>query len=68
MLVGIIRIYQGVASPVVGKVVRCKFQPTCSHYGAASIMKYGTILGSLRTLGRLWRCSPWGPPPGEDLP
>jgi len=66
--VGAIRLYQSVLSPSVGRVVTCKFRPTCSHYGAGAIEKYGTVVGTARTFGRLWRCSPWGPPPGEDQP
>lgn len=68
ILVGAIRVYQSVASPLVGKVVSCKFHPTCSEYGAISIARRGTVAGTIKTAGRLWRCSPWGPAPGEDLP
>jgi len=67
-VVGAIRVYQTVGSPLVGKFANCKFQPTCSHYGLASVQKYGTLHGSARIVGRLWRCSPWGPPPGQDIP
>lgn len=66
--VGAIRLYQSVLSPSVGKVVTCKFRPTCSHYGVGAIEKYGTVVGTAKTFGRLWRCSPWGPPAGEDQP
>lgn len=68
VLVGAIHLYQATLSPLMGKVVTCKFRPTCSHYGATALEKYGTLGGTLKTVGRIWRCSPWGPPPGEDLP
>jgi putative membrane protein insertion efficiency factor len=68
VLVGAIRVYQAVLSPLVGTVVRCKFHPSCSEYGALALKRHGTVAGTVKTAGRLWRCSPWGPPPGEDLP
>jgi uncharacterized protein len=67
-LTGAINAYQATASPLVGKVCTCRFRPSCSHYGEEAIEKYGTLRGTAATMGRLWRCSPWGPPPGEDLP
>jgi hypothetical protein len=67
-LVGAINGYQAAASPLVAKVCTCRFRPSCSHYGEEAIEKYGTLRGTAKTMGRLWRCSPWGPPPGEDLP
>ncbi|MBI4566149.1 MAG: membrane protein insertion efficiency factor YidD [Planctomycetes bacterium] len=47
---------------------RCKFRPSCSEYGRQCFRKYGALSGGARTLARLWRCAPWGPPPGEDRP
>lgn len=53
--------YQAVGSPVVRAVgVRCRYQPSCSVYAVDAISHYGTLPGIVRTLGRLWRCSPWG--------
>lgn len=67
--VGVIRVYQATLSKVLKSAgAKCRFTPTCSHYGAAAIRKYGTLSGGLRTAGRIFRCAPWGPPPGEDLP
>jgi len=67
--VGVIRVYQATASPLLRKVgAKCRFTPTCSHYGVGAIQKYGTLSGGVRTVGRIFRCAPWGPPPGDDLP
>ncbi len=67
-LTGAINVYQATASPLVGKMCTCRFRPSCSHYGEEAIKKYGTLRGTAATMGRLWRCSPWGPAPGEDMP
>jgi len=37
----------------------CRFTPTCSDYGIAAIMKYGLILGGIKTFWRILRCNPW---------
>lgn len=47
---------------------RCKYQPSCSEYGRQAIVKYGFLTGVSKTAARLWRCSPWGGPPGIDPP
>lgn len=56
-----IRVYQRIGSPAVGALgIRCRYEPTCSHYAGDAIAHYGTLPGLARTIGRLWRCSPWG--------
>jgi hypothetical protein len=53
--------YQAVGSPALRAAgARCRYTPTCSHYAEDALAAYGTLEGSLRTAGRLWRCSPWG--------
>lgn len=37
----------------------CRFRPTCSEYTYQVIKRYGIILGSLKGLGRIFRCHPW---------
>src|SRR5262245_21363477 len=68
--VGMIRGYQAVRSPLLGKAgVECRFHPSCSEYAAGAIGKYGTLSGVARGSWRICRCAPWGPPPGtEDQP
>ncbi|HEV2852458.1 MAG TPA: membrane protein insertion efficiency factor YidD [Thermoanaerobaculia bacterium] len=59
-LLGAIHLYQATLSPRMGSLgVRCRFQPTCSHYGEGAIRKYGAWTGSWKTLWRILRCGPW---------
>lgn len=37
----------------------CRFNPTCSEYGAQAIEKYGVIKGGVMTCWRILRCNPW---------
>jgi putative membrane protein insertion efficiency factor len=65
VVVGLIRIYQKTLSFDHGplKVFYphgfCRFQPTCSEYGAQAISKYGVIRGGALTAWRILRCNPW---------
>lgn len=57
----LIAVYQKIGSPAVSALGgRCRYEPTCSHYAEDAIEHFGTLYGGLKTLGRLWRCSPWG--------
>lgn len=51
--------YRAHVSPHLRGVVRCRFQPTCSVYGRAAIVKYGLLVGGFKTAGRIARCGPW---------
>lgn len=53
-----IRFYQRHISP--GLPVACRYQPTCSHYGYEAIERFGLVRGSIMTLARLMRCTPFG--------
>jgi uncharacterized protein len=69
LLVGAIDLYQATLSPLLGSAgLRCRFQPTCSHYGEAAIRKYGTVKGTWKTVWRIARCGPWTPAGTVDLP
>jgi putative membrane protein insertion efficiency factor len=69
VLLGGIHLYQATLSPVLGMAgVRCRFQPTCSHYGEGAIRKYGAWKGTWKTLWRIARCGPWTPAGTVDLP
>ena len=58
LLIGLIRLYQGTLSPLIGR--SCRYTPTCSNYGIEAIQKYGPIKGSWLTLKRILSCNPWG--------
>jgi putative membrane protein insertion efficiency factor len=65
-LIAAIRFYQKGISPLKPPV--CRFQPTCSHYGAEAIERYGAARGAWLLVRRLARCHPfcrggWDPVP-----
>ena len=64
LYLAIIKIYQTVISPF--RPPRCRYTPTCSHYGKEAIIKHGPFKGGLLTVKRISRCHPWGGS-GEDL-
>lgn len=69
LLLGAIDLYQATLSPLLRQSgARCRFQPTCSHYGEMAIRKYGTVKGSLMTVWRIARCGPWTPAGTVDIP
>ena len=68
-LIGFVRLWRAVLSPLYGDV--CKFYPTCSSYGLSALETHGAIKGSWLTVRRLVRCHPWSlggydPVPGAD--
>ncbi|AWK14961.1 membrane protein insertion efficiency factor YidD [Candidatus Fukatsuia symbiotica] len=70
-LIGLIRGYQRVVSPLFGP--RCRFHPTCSDYALEALGKFGVIKGSWLTLKRVLKCHPLNsggydpvPPKSED--
>ncbi len=65
LLVGLVRIYQLLLSPIFGG--RCRFYPSCSEYFILAVRKYGAISGSFRGVWRILRCHPFHPG-GYDPP
>ena len=64
-----IHLYQATLSPRLGALgVRCRFQPSCSHYAEGAIRKYGALTGSLKAAWRVLRCGPWTPAGTIDPP
>jgi uncharacterized protein len=64
-LVGLIRLYQLLLSPLLGDV--CRFYPSCSRYAATCVERFGVFRGSFLAASRLCRCHPFHPG-GVDLP
>ena len=58
LLVGPIRLYQWLISPLLGP--NCRFTPSCSHYAIAAIERHGAGRGGWLALRRIMRCHPWG--------
>lgn len=40
----------------LGRVVKCRYTPTCSHYSEEAVQRYGIGKGLELTASRLWRC------------
>ncbi len=54
----LIKLYQWLISPLLGS--KCRYTPTCSHYGIEALKKYGPVKGLWLTIKRIVRCHPWG--------
>ncbi|HVS14978.1 MAG TPA: membrane protein insertion efficiency factor YidD [Thermoanaerobaculia bacterium] len=68
-----IDLYQATLSRGLSSLgARCRFTPSCSHYGEAVIRRDGIAVGGARALWRVVRCGPWTPygtvdEPGPDF-
>lgn len=56
ILVGLVRFYQIVISPIIGP--RCRFTPTCSCYALEALKMHGAAKGSWLTAKRILKCHP----------
>lgn len=63
---GLIRLYQIVLSPFIGR--SCRYLPTCSAYGTEAIGRHGLWAGGWMTLARLLRCHPLGASGYDPVP
>ncbi|HZY96746.1 MAG TPA: membrane protein insertion efficiency factor YidD [Candidatus Cybelea sp.] len=59
LLVGLIRLYQLVLSPLLPRA--CRFYPSCSQYALDAIRNHGVVFGTWLAVVRLTRCHPWNP-------
>jgi putative membrane protein insertion efficiency factor len=66
LLIGIIRTYQLLISPLLGP--RCKYYPSCSHYGLEAVRRHGAIRGFALAGWRVLRCNPWSNGGVDDVP
>lgn len=64
-LLFVIRLYQMTLSRLLGPT--CRFEPSCSHYAATCIERFGAIRGSWLGVRRIARCHPLNPG-GYDPP
>ncbi|WP_435928448.1 membrane protein insertion efficiency factor YidD [Dryocola sp. BD613] len=56
LLIGLIKVYQRLISPLLGP--HCRFTPTCSHYGIEALRRFGVLKGSWLTVKRVLKCHP----------
>lgn len=63
LLVGLIRVYQRLLSPILAAAFRsgCRFYPSCSEYARLAITRYGVRRGVVMAARRLGRCHPFHP-------
>jgi putative membrane protein insertion efficiency factor len=70
VLVGVVRAYQLLLSPLFGG--SCRFAPSCSNYAVDALAAHGAVRGAWLSLRRLARCHPFHPggfdpvPAGDD--
>ncbi|MBL8260073.1 MAG: membrane protein insertion efficiency factor YidD [Candidatus Competibacteraceae bacterium] len=66
LLIGLIRGYQVLLSPLLGQ--HCRFYPTCSQYAREAIEVHGVPRGLGLALRRVLRCHPWHPGGVDPVP
>jgi hypothetical protein len=70
--VGLIRIYQRTASPLLpalfGAACGCRFYPTCSHYAAEAVWTHGMAKGAWLAARRVVKCTPLHPGGHDPVP
>lgn len=63
----LIRLYKRYLSPLKGKPT-CRFSPTCSTYAIQAFEKRGFLIGMILTVGRIFRCQPFGRAGWDPVP
>lgn len=56
-LIGLLRAYRLLISPLYGQV--CRYHPSCSAYALEAVTVHGSLKGSWLAMRRLARCHPW---------
>lgn len=58
-LLAFVKLYRLVVAPVfIFMGVRCRFEPSCSHYMSEALNRHGAIRGTLLGTHRILRCHP----------
>lgn len=57
VLIGFLRVYRRLISPLYGDV--CRYYPSCSAYALGAVEQHGSLRGSWLAVRRLGRCHPW---------
>ena len=66
LLIGLLRAYRAVISPLYGQV--CRYHPSCSAYALEAVTQHGSIRGTWLSVRRLARCHPWAEGGIDDVP
>jgi hypothetical protein len=62
----LVQLYQISLSPLFGPV--CRFEPSCSHYAAEALEKFGLARGFWLAARRVARCHPLGESGYDPVP
>lgn len=61
----LIKAYRSCSYPVYNilekahiNLIKCRFEPSCSHYAEDAVKKYGVLKGSFMAVKRISRCNP----------
>ncbi len=65
-LIGFLKLYRLVVSPLYGNV--CRYYPSCSAYALRAVEVHGAANGSWLAMRRLLRCHPWAPGGYDPVP
>lgn len=57
LLIGLLRVYRALISPLYGEV--CRYYPSCSAYALGAVREHGSVRGCWLAVRRLARCHPW---------
>jgi putative membrane protein insertion efficiency factor len=57
LLIGLLRGYRLLISPLYGQV--CRYHPSCSAYALDAVREHGSLRGTWLAARRLSRCHPW---------
>lgn len=57
LMIFLLKVYQNTPTHIHNS---CRFTPTCSSYAIEAYENYGFFKGSVLTIKRLFRCTPFG--------
>ena len=66
ILLGALRAYQLVISPMTGPT--CRFYPSCSQYAVIAVREHGAVRGTGYAIWRVLRCNPLNLGGIDDVP
>ena len=66
LLISVVRLYQLIMSPLIGK--SCRHIPTCSAYCIEAIKRFGPLKGGWLTIKRVSKCNPWSASGYDPVP